>query len=203
MNLKTVKKFSEYKCKEKSSIFIGQAFPTDTSERANIIINNVRKKYYDATHHCYAYKIRDKKTKFSDDGEPNGTAGIRILNAIQHFDLNNILVIVIRYFGGTKLGVGLLGKVYYNSAFNLLNDTEKIELIGYKQIKIVFSYDKTSKVHHFLTLYNAKNIVNSHQENSETTCSVKSDLIEKFVTELGNACRGNVNVQITSELIFL
>ncbi|MDZ7765436.1 MAG: YigZ family protein [Melioribacteraceae bacterium] len=97
-------------------MFIGYAAPCKNDEEAEQILEGKKKQYYDATHNCYAYKILPESIKYLDDGEPSGTAGIRILNAIQHFDLTNLIVISTRYFGGTKLGVGPLGKAYYNSA---------------------------------------------------------------------------------------
>ncbi|MCB9247399.1 MAG: YigZ family protein [Ignavibacteriales bacterium] len=74
--------------------------------------------------------------KYSDDGEPNGTAGLRIYNAINHFELNNVLVVVVRYFGGTKLGVGPLGKAYYNCALEVLDSSKKSNLLNLKKLKL-------------------------------------------------------------------
>ena len=121
----TVKEFYESKFKQKGSIFVGQAYPAGQEKQAEEILELVRKKYHDATHHCYAYRVYAKEEKYSDDGEPSGTAGVRILNAIHHLDLYNVLVISIRYFGGVKLGVGPLGKAYYQSALQTLEQAKK------------------------------------------------------------------------------
>ena len=94
--IKSITKFTETKFKEKGSQFIGQAYPVQKEEEAQELLESIRKKYYDATHHCYCYNIFESVNKYSDDGEPSGTAGIRILNAINHFELTNILVVSIR-----------------------------------------------------------------------------------------------------------
>ena len=108
----TLDNFAEVTYKEKSSVFRGQVYHCETDNEAANILAQTKKKYYDATHHCFAFKLITEKFKYSDDGEPNGTAGIRILNAIEHFDLINVMVVITRYYGGTKLGFGPLGKAY-------------------------------------------------------------------------------------------
>ena len=88
----TIDKFKEFSSKEKGSIFIGQVYHCETEDEVHNIITGVKKKYFDASHHCFAYKFLNEKFKYSDDGEPNGTAGIRILNALDHFKLLNFLI---------------------------------------------------------------------------------------------------------------
>lgn len=122
----TVDNFAEVTYKEKSSVFIGQVCHCEIENEAANILKSIKKKYYDATHHCYAYKLITEQFKYSDDGEPNGTAGIRILNAIEHFNLINVIVVITRYYGGTKLGVGPLGKAYYTSAHDVLEEAKKV-----------------------------------------------------------------------------
>lgn len=134
--IKTIKNFNQNSFKEKGSEFIAIVNSVDNEETALNQLTEIRKKYFDATHHCYAYKLKSGEEKYSDDGEPKGTAGIRILNAIEHFDLRDVLVIVVRYFGGTKLGVGPLGKAYYNSSIDVLNTSEIITLTLYQSLLI-------------------------------------------------------------------
>ncbi|MBI5727800.1 MAG: YigZ family protein, partial [Ignavibacteriales bacterium] len=109
----TISEKAEFRLKEKGSLFTGIAFPVRNVQECDEILAQHRKDFYDATHVCYAYRIINGPVKYSDDGEPAGTAGVRLLNAIEHFNYYNILVLSIRYFGGTKLGVGPLGKAYY------------------------------------------------------------------------------------------
>ena len=101
-------------------------------------INNIKTKYKDATHNCYAYIINNKM-KFSDDKEPNGTAGMPILNVLKNKKLDNILCVVTRYFGGIKLGAGGLVRAYTNSVTNCLKDNNICEYI--KGIETIIEFD--------------------------------------------------------------
>ena len=96
------------------SKFITTIYPVDTVEKINEILQATNKKYYDATHNCYAYIVDDEgsKEKYSDDGEPKGTAGQPIMNVLKRKNLRNILVVVVRYFGGIKLGAGGVLRAY-------------------------------------------------------------------------------------------
>ena len=140
--------------------------------------------------------------RYSDDGEPGGTAGVRILNAIEHFDLVDIIVVVIRYFGGTKLGVGPLGKAYYQSALEVLKQSEIIEKSLFKKIKIVYDYEQTSKIHHFISKYDAKNIVNGFIDKPFIECLVEIDKIDNMIAELIEAT-GNKIEAVKSDKNYL
>ncbi len=97
--------------KEKGSRFISYIYPVSEKERAEEILDESRKKYYDSTHVCFGYRIgagEEKNLRYSDDGEPSGTAGLPILNELRSRELFNALIVVIRYYGGTKLGTGAL-----------------------------------------------------------------------------------------------
>ena len=161
----TIKGFFESKFKEKGSQFIGLAYPINSENEFQSILAEIKKKYYDASHHSYAYRLLNNTFKYSDAGEPSGTAGIRILNAIEHFNLLNVLVIVVRYFGGTKLGVGPLGKAYYHSAEITLNDSDKIKKTAYKRIFVSVDFSFTSLLHKTFSDY---------QINPKTTLLVYS-----------------------------
>lgn len=129
----------------KKSEFITNLINVTSEDEVATILKNIRKKYYDATHNCYAYIIGTKsniKYKASDDGEPSKTAGAPILDCLQKNNLTNCLCIVTRYFGGIKLGAGGLTRAYSDSAsqaIKLINDLE--EIIEKKIIRIQISYD--------------------------------------------------------------
>ena len=91
--IKTIKDFRQTSIKEKASEFIAIVYPVDNEGNALTQLNEIRKKYFDATHHCYAYKLKSGEEKYSDDGEPKEPRGIRILNAIEHFDLSDVLLL--------------------------------------------------------------------------------------------------------------
>ena len=116
-----------------------------SEEDALIYISNIKDKYKDATHYCYSYII-DNTRRFNDDGEPCGTAGMPILNVLENNNLNYIVCIVIRYFGGIKLGTGGLVRAYSKSAAECLKIATIKKIVSGKNIKIVFNYDKVKLV---------------------------------------------------------
>ncbi len=199
----TIEKFHETKLKEKNSLFIAQSFPIESEEDFQKIIAGVKKRYYDATHHCYAYKLQNKLLKYSDDGEPNGTAGIRILNAIEHFNLINVAVIVIRYYGGTKLGVGLLGKTYYESALQNLGKAEKISKSEYHKIKIKVDFNFISLVHRTLSSINAKIESTNYGSKIEFVCFVKPADLDEMKEKLIDLTHGTVLIKNDDVHFFL
>ncbi len=202
--INTVNNNAKSEFKEKGSLFIGQVYPIQNSEDSEKILSDIKKKYYDATHNCYAYKlISNEDVKYSDDGEPNGTAGIRILNAINHYQLSNVLVISTRYFGGTKLGVGPLGKAYYNSAFTAIKNANVITKINYSEILIEFNYDMTSHVHHFLNQFEVKNIKNIFDETPKIQCYIKPINLNKLINELTLVSKGKITFTIINENLYL
>ncbi len=154
--IRIVENFKEFEFKEKGSLFIGQIYPVESELQVSEKLKKVKKKFYDATHHCFAYKLVGGKVKYSDDGEPSGTAGVRILNAIEHDSLFNQLIIVIRYFGGTKLGVGPLGKAYYTAANGVINSSEIKEKSLHQKILIESDFNQVSNIYHILNQNNAK-----------------------------------------------
>ena len=130
------------------SKFISKAYFVNDKEDALQILDNLNSEYKDATHICYAYRV-DNNIKYSDDGEPNNTAGLPIYNVIDKNNLNHVLIVVIRYFGGIKLGAGGLTRAYSNSASLVINDniTELIE--GYI-IQIILDYNYIKDVEYVL-----------------------------------------------------
>jgi len=109
-------RFGEDEFYEKKSHFIGRAWPVETEEEALEKIQQMKKKHYDATHNCWAYIIKDGAVRFSDDGEPGGTAGMPMLQVLQREGLYNIVCVVTRYFGGILLGAGGLVRAYTRGA---------------------------------------------------------------------------------------
>jgi len=139
---KTIISEAEGLYKEKGSKFLSFAMPVYTADQAKEIVKEYRKKYYDARHVCYAYMIGAERTDFraNDDGEPSGTAGRPILGQINSRELTNVLVIVIRYFGGILLGTGGLVVAYKEATADALDRTEIIEKTVDIRISISFDY---------------------------------------------------------------
>ena len=133
----------------KKSKFITKLYRVNNIEEINTILNSVSNEYRDANHVCYGYIINGLE-KCSDNGEPSGTAGLPILNVLKKKNLTNILAIVIRYFGGIKLGAGGLVRAYSNSAIEALKLTSNIELVEGYLIELEFSYDQVKLVDYIL-----------------------------------------------------
>ena len=139
---------SEGLYKEKGSKFIALAFPVFSEEDIKQQLAEVRKTYYDARHHCYAYLLGAAKTVYraNDDGEPNHSAGDPILGQIRSAGLTNVLVVVIRYFGGIKLGVSGLIQAYREAAAAALAAAETVEKIETAALSIGFDYGQMNAV---------------------------------------------------------
>lgn len=152
---RTLANLSEGVYKEKGSKFIALAVPCYSEEEAKKFLDSWRKEYYQSRHVCYAYRfgVDQKVFRANDDGEPNNSAGAPILGQIQSFDLSNILIGVVRYFGGTKLGVGGLVLAYKSAAKEAIENGEIIELEVFEWIKIDFDYNAMPKVMQLLKQY--------------------------------------------------
>lgn len=134
--------------KEKGSKFFGYAFPVLSEEEVKNWLEVLKKKHPTARHFCYAYQIgiEDVQYRVNDDGEPNNSAGLPIYGQIQSFEVTNILVVSVRYFGGTKLGVGGLISAYKTSAKLALEATEILEKTINIQFELTFGYEMINKV---------------------------------------------------------
>jgi len=147
-SFKTIKSPAEGLYKEKGSKFIALAIPVTNLEEVEQNLDIIRKKYHDARHHCYAYILNAAADVYraNDDGEPNHSAGDPILGQIKSFNLTNVLVVVVRYFGGTKLGVSGLINAYKTSTRNALTEATLITRKITKEITILFPYQSTNEV---------------------------------------------------------
>jgi len=135
--------------KEKSSKFLGYAFPVTSEEEIKAHLEEVKKAHFSARHWCYAWQLgygSTQRYRANDDGEPNNTAGIPIYGQIQSFELTNILVIVVRYFGGIKLGVGGLVQAYKTTAQLTLQEAKIEEKLITEELRIRFEYPLMNKV---------------------------------------------------------
>ena len=135
--------------KEKSSKFLGYAFPVTSEEEIKAHLEEVKKAHFSARHWCYAWQLgygTNQRYRANDDSEPNNTAGIPIYGQIQSFELTNILVIVVRYFGGIKLGVGGLVQAYKTTAQLTLQEAEIEEKLITEELRIRFDYPLMNKV---------------------------------------------------------
>lgn len=199
---KTIKIPTEFELKEKKSVFLAKTYLVSNEGNVDSILNEMKKKYYDASHRCYAYRLLSGKSKFSDAGEPSGTAGIRILNAIDHYQLQNCLVVVIRYFGGIKLGVGPLGKAYYASAINALAKGEIILRQPLNKVQLQADIADLDKIASFLLSNKIKIIKTEYEPKVSIHCLVPVDKSANFQSKIKETFRGYVRILQENEIIF-
>ena len=133
----------------KNSRFITILIKINDKDKVNSFLQEIKIKYPKATHYCYGYIISDYK-KSSDDGEPSGTAGMPILNVLEKENITNILAIVVRYFGGIKLGAGGLVRAYSKGVRELIKNSNLIELVNGKKIEINFDYSDEKNINYIL-----------------------------------------------------
>lgn len=154
----TIDKSVESIYKEKGSKFLSFLYPVSSVDEVKEYLTQLKKKYYDATHHCYAYIIGyDKETfRMNDDGEPSSTAGKPIYGQLQSNDLTNVLLVVVRYFGGTKLGVSGLIKAYKESSAECIALAEIVEKQVKNKYNIYFAYEDMNVVMNILKQNNAE-----------------------------------------------
>jgi uncharacterized YigZ family protein len=178
-SFKTIKETSEGFYKEKGSRFIAFAIPVKNETDIKSELEKLRKEYFDARHHCYAWMVGPEKNKFrsSDDGEPNHSAGDPILGQIRSKDITNVLIVVVRYFGGTKLGVGGLIVAYKTAAADALGKAVIIEEEIKESVQIVFSYSSTAEVMKLLKDFDLSIVRQSFEK--ECVMTVEYRLISK------------------------
>jgi len=183
--------------KEKNSKFFGYAFPVNSTDEIKICIDLLKKQHSRAVHFCYAYQIGTEKIEYraNDDGEPSNSAGIPIYGQIQSFGLTNILIVVVRYFGGTKLGVGGLITAYKTSAQLVLENAFIIEKTIDVQFKITFDYKNINKVmrvikekqldiHSQIMEENCELIIVTRRKNIERIFEIFNTLFEISILKL-------------------
>lgn len=141
------------------------------------ILDDIKKQYPKATHYCYAYIINDYK-KASDDGEPGGTAGMPILNVLEKEKMTSLVAIVVRYFGGIKLGTGGLVRAYSSSVREALKKVDKILLIEGVQVEIVIPYEKQNELNYILK--NSEIIDKNFTDKIRYTVNCSDDILEKL-----------------------
>ncbi len=163
--------------KDRKSKFIGYACPVQHTDQVKPIIDHLKKEHHSARHWCYAYRIGIKNIaeRANDDGEPSNSAGIPILNQIKSKNLTNVLVIVVRYFGGVKLGVGGLINAYKTAAQMVLDGAEIVEKIRTKNLQIIFSYNDMNKVMRIIKEFQLDIVKQDLQEKGEIILSVRLD----------------------------
>ncbi|MBR4110722.1 MAG: YigZ family protein [Clostridia bacterium] len=159
-NFSTIAEHVEAKITEKKSVFIANVFPITDEEDAMRKLNEIKKKERDARHNVFAYRIANGSERYSDDGEPNGTAGMPILSILRGENLQNVLVVVTRYFGGILLGTGGLMHAYSDATKLAIADAKKKEMVLHSQYEVKMNYELYQTIEYYCRTNNIK-IVNS------------------------------------------
>lgn len=181
--------------KEKNSKFFGYSYPVNSQEEIKIHLEYLKKQHFGAVHFCYAYQIGIEKPEFraNDDGEPSHSAGMPIYGQIQSFELTNILIVVVRYFGGTKLGVSGLLTAYKTTAKMALEASTIIEKTIDVTLKITFDYKNINTVMRIIKEKKLQVI----SQKMELTCEIKLTTRKKNVKEISNIFKTLFEISLT------
>lgn len=183
---KTIEKPCEGIYKDRGSKFLAFAFPVQSEQQVKDILKDLRKQYYDARHHCYAYCLGAEKAiyRINDDGEPSGTAGKPIFGQIQSHDLTDILIVVVRYFGGTLLGVRGLIDAYKGAASDALQKATIITKYIKEMYAISFEYTLMNEVMRILKQDTVEITGNSYENTCRLDFLVRKSCADKIVNQL-------------------
>ncbi|PIE47745.1 MAG: YigZ family protein [Gammaproteobacteria bacterium] len=173
----------------KKSDFIAHAYPVISREQAMSYVEQLKNKYPDARHHCWAYIIGDPKNTtsagFDDDGEPSGTAGRPILNVLQHKAIGNVIIIVVRYFGGIKLGVGGLTRAYAGSAQAVVDEMVLVPYIPKVQVQIETDYANEAQIRYLVGAINGQIDSVAYVNEVVVTATIEAAKVPVFTENLG------------------
>jgi uncharacterized YigZ family protein len=183
---RTIKNISKSIYTEKRSKFLAFAIPVESVDEVKTIVSEYQKEYYDARHVCYAYMLGSERLEFraNDNGEPSGTAGKPILGQINSNELTNILVIVVRYFGGIKLGTSGLIVAYRQAAADAIAEAEVVEKTVDEDISFIFEYPFLNDVMRIVKEENPQIISQGYDSDCTMTLRIRKGMIPKLKSRL-------------------
>ena len=200
MSYKTVKRSSEFRIVEKKSEFIGYCAPVKTEAEAVAFVNSIKKKHSDARHNVYAYVLRDGfSQRFSDDGEPHGTAGMPVLDSIRKADVTDVAVVVTRYFGGILLGTGGLVRAYTAAASGALKDAGIAEVGVFSLLRIKANYSDYQKIMPLISAVNGRIEDSDFGTDVFLTVMIREDKQKSFVADLVESTNGRVSAETVGQ----
>lgn len=181
---------TEAEIKVKGSRFIARLVPAPTKETAEEIYKEIKKKYYNATHNCFAYRIDEDVFRYSDDGEPSGTAGKPILQVLESVPLYEALCVVTRYFGGTKLGTGGLIRAYAQAASEALHKCQLKTNVRTAEYRLNLPYELEPALRRLLSGFNGRIAASDYSDQVVMRVRIplsRGGAFEQQVEELGNS----------------
>ncbi len=192
---KSVPEQAEGLFRDNGSRFISFAFPVETEDEVKSIVTDLKKKYHDARHHCYAYRLGHLGDKFraNDDGEPSSSAGRPILGQIDSRGLSDVLVVVVRYFGGIKLGIPGLIRAYRTSAAEALDNAGTVEKVAGKWFRVRFGYEAMNNVMKVLKDMDLKQCGQDFGAECTLRIRVRLSSEEDFRTRIGKIDNCGIN----------
>lgn len=200
---RTIAHESEIEIVIKKSRFLGYAFLVNSPEQAAEKLSALRKQHWDASHHCSAYVLgADKQLqKYSDDGEPQGTAGMPILQVLHHKDITDTMVVVVRYFGGVLLGAGGLVRAYSEAAAKALDAAGVCQYVPVIRCSFAADYARWARIERFLQA--SEILLQQTDYGAEVTCTglVRTENWETFKTSLSDHCEGRMEFRSVQEEI--
>ena len=191
--------FGEDELTEKRSRFIGRVWPAETEEEARAKIEETKKKHYDARHNCWCYVIQGGAVRYSDDGEPQGTAGQPMLNVFQAGEITNVVCVVTRYFGGVLLGAGGLVRAYSAAAKLALDAAGIRRMAQWQSIRLRCHYNLYERIRRLLDDHEA--VIEDSDFGADVTFSalVRADRADAFHAALTELSAGAISAEITGE----
>lgn len=194
----TIESQSEAQIKIKGSRFIGTASPAADITSTEHFIHDISKKYYNATHNCYAFRIKNNGQvieRASDAGEPAGTAGPPILNVLNGKNLLNIVVVVTRYFGGTKLGKGGLVRAYTDCTLAVLENSNILKKQNLTSLTFTFQYHLTGNIMHLVSQIHGKIIESNYDQQTKLRIEIPYRMVDNFKEKLIEVTSGKVKFE--------
>jgi uncharacterized YigZ family protein len=181
----TIEAIQRAEIKEKKSKFIATVIPASSKEKAKEELDKIKKEFYDATHNCYAYRIGAKGLEFraADDGEPSGSAGKPILLSIKKYDVSDVIVVVTRFYGGTKLGKGGLARAYSAAAEEALELCEKKKIDVTTRVKVFCTYEEINVIKRLIDEYAVK-YDESYTDSIDITAFIPKSKAEEFANKV-------------------
>ncbi len=192
----TISSTSTAEIVERKSKFIAKVIPVENEEQAFEELEKVKKENRDARHNVFSYRIANGAERASDDGEPSGTAGVPILDILRGSKLQNVLVVVTRYFGGILLGTGGLVKAYTDSAKEALKRAEVVEKVLQKQYEIEVPYSYNDKIIYFCKNNEYKIVDTKYEENAKLYVAVKNEVSASFEQEIKDLTNREAEVRV-------
>lgn len=196
---KTIMQNETFELVEKKSKFIANFIYIKSKEDAEIKIKEYKKKYFDARHNCYAYRVLENENiyeKSSDDGEPSGTAGAPMLNILQKNNLCNVLIIVTRYFGGILLGTGGLVRCYSGATIGAIEKSKPIEIELGIELEVNVEYSDFQNIQYYFQKNNINIIESKYEENITCLIEMNLETKDKFLKDVKNRSISIKNVKI-------